>query len=445
MAVETGRITTDIPARMDRLPWARWHWMIVVGLGTVWILDGLEVTIVGSMSEALKPADTGLGLSSSDIGMAGAVYVAGACLGALFFGQLTDQYGRKKLFLITLGVYTVATVLTAFSMSPTWYFCARFLTGAGIGGEYAAINSAIDELIPAKYRGRVDVAINGSFWVGATIGSLLTIPLLDPTIVPAEWGWRLAFGLGAILAVGILLVRRHVPESPRWLFIHGREDEAETIVKDIEHTVEEESGKQLDSVSDTITIRQRKTIGTRPDRQDRVHALPEAHDPVLLPLRRPGVPLQRVLLHLRRQPDHVPRRGADRLLPGGLRHQQLPRGAAAEPAVRHRRAGADDRRHLHPLGSAARRDGLLPRRRDGRDPDVDGLHHLLLRLGRRQRGVPDGQRGLPDGDARPVHRVLLRHRHRGRRHHRPAVLRQAHRQRRRHHRDRHRATTSAPR
>ena len=261
MSVETGRITTDIPARMDRLPWARWHWMIVIGLGAVWILDGLEVTIVGSMSEALKPGDTGLGLSSSDIGMAGAVYVAGACLGALFFGQLTDRFGRKKLFLITLGVYTVATVLTAFSMSPLWYFCARFLTGAGIGGEYAAINSAIDELIPAKYRGRVDVAINGSFWVGATAGSLLTIPLLDPTLVDEAWGWRLAFGLGAILAIGILWVRRHVPESPRWLFIHGREDDAEKIVRDIEHTVEEESGRQLASVSDTITVRQRKTIG----------------------------------------------------------------------------------------------------------------------------------------------------------------------------------------
>jgi MFS family permease len=260
MAVETGRITTDIPARMDRLPWARWHWMIVVGLGAVWILDGLEVTIVGSMSEALKPADTGLGLSSSDIGMAGAVYVAGACLGALFFGQLTDRFGRKKLFLITLGVYTIATVLTAFSMTPMWYFCARFLTGAGIGGEYAAINSAIDELIPAKFRGRVDIAINGSFWVGATAGALLTIPLLDPTIVDPALGWRLAFGLGAILAVGILLVRRHVPESPRWLFIHGREDEAEEIVKDIERTVQEESGKELGSVSDTLTIRQRKTI-----------------------------------------------------------------------------------------------------------------------------------------------------------------------------------------
>lgn len=258
--VETGTITTDIPARMDRLPWARWHWLVVIGLGTVWILDGLEVTIVGSMSAALKPDDTGLGLSSSDVGMAGAMYVAGACIGALFFGQLTDRFGRKKLFLLTLGVYTVATVLTAFSMNPAWYFACRFLTGTGIGGEYAAINSAIDELIPAKYRGRVDVAINGSFWVGAALGSLLTIPLLDPHVVDPSWGWRAAFGLGAILAVGILVVRRHVPESPRWLFIHEREEEAERIVRDIERTVAEESGSQLHDVDQTITIRQRKTI-----------------------------------------------------------------------------------------------------------------------------------------------------------------------------------------
>ncbi len=260
-AVETGRITTDIPARLDRLPWARWHWMVVVGLGTVWILDGLEVTIVGSMSAALKPDGTGLGLSSSQIGFAGAAYVAGACLGALFFGQLTDRFGRKKLFLITLVVYTVATVLTAFSMNPAWYFACRFFTGTGIGGEYAAINSAIDELIPAKYRGRVDVAINGSFWIGAAGGALLTIPLLDPTLIDPAYGWRIAFGLGAVLAVGILVVRRHVPESPRWLFIHGREDEGEQIVRDIEGTVTEESGEDLPSVSDTITIRQRRTIG----------------------------------------------------------------------------------------------------------------------------------------------------------------------------------------
>jgi MFS family permease len=261
MAVETGRITTDIPARLDRLPWSRWHWLVVIGLGTVWILDGLEVTIVGSMSDALADPKTGLGLSSFDVGLAGAVYVAGACVGALFFGQLTDRFGRKKLFLITLAVYTAATVLTAFSMNPTWYFVARFFTGAGIGGEYAAINSAIDELIPAKYRGRVDVAINGSFWVGAAGGALLTIPLLDPTMVDQDWGWRAAFGLGAILAVGILIVRRNVPESPRWLFIHGREDEGERIVQDIERHVSTDLGRELPSVSETITIRQRRTIG----------------------------------------------------------------------------------------------------------------------------------------------------------------------------------------
>ncbi|MFC8500722.1 MFS transporter [Pedococcus sp. NPDC057267] len=259
--VETGRITTDIPARMDRLPWARWHWLVVIGLGTVWILDGIEVTIVGSMSDALKPANTGLGLSSSDIGLAGAVYVAGACLGALLFGQLTDRFGRKKLFLLTLGIYTIATVATAFAPNPLWYFCARFVTGMGIGGEYAAINSAIDELIPKDYRGRVDVAINGSFWVGAALGSLLTIPLLDPKVVDPAIGWRLAFGIGAVLAVGILFVRRNVPESPRWLFIHGRDEEGEQIVKDIERTVSEETGGSLpEPTEEPITIRQRRTI-----------------------------------------------------------------------------------------------------------------------------------------------------------------------------------------
>src|SRR3954469_3101960 len=261
MSVETGRITTDIPARLDRLPWARWHWLVVIGLGTVWILDGLEVTIVGSMSDALADPKTGLGMSSFQVGRAGATYVAGACVGALFFGQLTDRLGRKKLFILTLAVYTVATVLTAFSMNPAWYLACRFLTGTGIGGEYAAINSAIDELIPAKYRGRVDVAINGSFWVGAAGGAILTIPLLDPTVIDQAWGWRLAFGLGAILAVGILVVRRNVPESPRWLFIHGREEEAETIVREIERTVTEESGRQLHDVSAAITVRQRKAMG----------------------------------------------------------------------------------------------------------------------------------------------------------------------------------------
>src|SRR6201995_3198788 len=161
-------VRTNVPARLDRLPWARWHWLVVIGLGTVWILDGLEVTIVGSMSEARKPASTGLGMSSSQIGFAGASYVAGACVGALFFGQLTDRFGRKKLFLVTLGLYILATVATGLSWTAWYFFPCRFLTGMGIGGEYAAINSAIDELIPARLRGRVDLIINGSYWVGAS-------------------------------------------------------------------------------------------------------------------------------------------------------------------------------------------------------------------------------------------------------------------------------------
>jgi MFS family permease len=242
------------------LPWSAWHWLVVVGLGTVWILDGLEVTIVGSMSSALKPHGTGLGMTNFDIGFAGAIYVAGACLGALFWGQMTDRFGRKRLFMITLGVYLAGTVLTAFSLNPMWYFACRFITGTGIGGEYAAINSAIDELIPAKYRGRVDIAINGSFWVGAAGGSLLTVLLLDKSLIPAEVGWRLAFALGAVLAVGVLFVRRNVPESPRWLFIHGRDEEAERVVKEIEERVRRGNDHDLAPVTETITVRQRRTI-----------------------------------------------------------------------------------------------------------------------------------------------------------------------------------------
>ena len=163
MPVETGRITTDVPARMDRLPWSRFHWMVVIGLGTVWILDGIEVTIVGSLSDALKDPESGLGLTSSQIGYAGAAYVAGACLGALFFGQLTDRFGRKKLFMITLGNGAIWIV---------FLYLTRFIAGMGIGGEYAAINSAIDEMIPAHYRGRVDIAVNGTYWAGSILGTL---------------------------------------------------------------------------------------------------------------------------------------------------------------------------------------------------------------------------------------------------------------------------------
>jgi MFS family permease len=257
-AGEAATIETRIPARLDRLPWSQFHWMIVIGLGTVWILDGLEVTIVSSISGRLIEKGSGLTLDASQIGTAAAFYVAGACLGALFFGQLTDRFGRKKLFLVTLGVYIAATIATAFAFSPLYFFAARFFTGAGIGGEYAAINSAIDELIPARVRGRVDLIINGSYWVGSAAGAVAAIALLDTALFAADVGWRLAFILGATLGVGILLVRRNVPESPRWLFTHGREEEAEAIVTEIEEQVREQTGEELPEVDESIVVHPRE-------------------------------------------------------------------------------------------------------------------------------------------------------------------------------------------
>jgi MFS family permease len=261
--VETGRIETNIPARLDRLPWAKFHWMVVIGLGTVWILDGLEVTIVGSIAPRLTEPGSGIAITAAQIGTAAAVYVAGACVGALFFGQLTDRFGRKKLFLITLALYIAATLATAASWTAWFFFLCRFLTGAGIGGEYSAINSAIDELIPARVRGRVDLIINGSYWVGAAAGSAAAILLLDKTLLSASVGWRISFLLGAILGLGVLFVRRNVPESPRWLFIHGQEEEAERIVRSIEQGVERESDEHLDQPKQTITVRQRESIPFR--------------------------------------------------------------------------------------------------------------------------------------------------------------------------------------
>jgi MFS family permease len=261
--VQTATIKTNIPARLDRLPWSRFHWMVIIGLGTVWILDGLEVTIVGSISGRLSEKGAGVGISASDVsGLAASLYVAGACVGALIFGQLTDRFGRKKLFMLTLGMYLVATTLTAFAFSPLWLFVFRFLTGMGIGGEYSAINSAIDELIPAKHRGHADISINGSYWGGAIAGSLLAVLALNTSIFPENLGWRLCFGLGAVLGLGVLLIRRNVPESPRWLFIHGREQEAEEIVSDIERQVREQTGEDLPEIDEdqSITVRQRKTI-----------------------------------------------------------------------------------------------------------------------------------------------------------------------------------------
>ncbi len=261
-SVETGTIKTAIPARLDRLPWARFHWIVIVGLGTAWILDGLEVNVVGSISSRISEHGAGTGLSPGDVsGWAASLYIAGACLGAIVFGQLTDRFGRKRLFMVTLGIYLTGTVLTALSFSPAWFFACRFLTGMGIGGEYSAINSAIDELIPARRRGRVDISINGSYWLGGIGGSLLAVFLLNTAIFPVNLGWRLSFVLGAVIGLAVLLVRRNVPESPRWLFIHGREKEAEKITTEIEEQVSKEAGEQLPAPEgEPLTVRQRRTI-----------------------------------------------------------------------------------------------------------------------------------------------------------------------------------------
>ena len=229
-------IESYVPARLDALPWSSWHWLIVVSLGATWILDGLEVTLAGALGGILTRPET-LGLTPARVGASATFYLAGAVLGALLFGYGTDRFGRKKLFFVTVAVYLVGTALSAFSWNFWSYAFFRALTGAGIGGEYAAINSAIDELIPARVRGRVDLIINGSYWVGAALGAAATLVLLDPRRIPIWLGWRCAFGIGATLGLTVIFFRRWIPESPRWLMIHGRNPEAEKIIADVEQKI----------------------------------------------------------------------------------------------------------------------------------------------------------------------------------------------------------------
>jgi len=229
-------VTTDIPPRLDRLPWIRFHSLVVLALGITWILDGLEVTLAGAVSSALKSSPS-LHLSDAQVGACASAYLAGAVLGALVFGWLADKLGRRRLFFVTLGLYVAATASTALAQDFTAFALFRFLTGAGIGGEYAAINSAIQELIPARFRGRTDLAINGSFWLGAMLGSLGTVVLLEPGRLPSDVGWRVTFGIGAVLGLTVLFFRRSLPESPRWLLVHGHPEEAERIVVGIEGAV----------------------------------------------------------------------------------------------------------------------------------------------------------------------------------------------------------------
>ena len=231
-AVETG-----IPARLDRLPWSRFHLLVAVALGITWVLDGLEVTIVGAVSATLQDVRT-LHLSAEEIGAVASFYLAGAVSGALLFGWLTDRLGRRRIFYVTLAVYLMGVALSALAWDFWSFALFRALTGVGIGGEYAAINSAIDELMPARLRGRIDLIINGSYWLGAAAGAAATLVLLDPALLPVDLGWRLAFGIGAVLGLAIMGLRRYVPESPRWLVTHGHTAAAEAALAAIERSAD---------------------------------------------------------------------------------------------------------------------------------------------------------------------------------------------------------------
>jgi len=224
-----------VPARMDRLPWTRFHWSIVIGLGVSWILDGLEIQIVsaGGFEQTLH-------MTTSEVALTGTIYLIGQVVGALYFGRLTDKIGRKRLFILTLAIYLLASGLAGFSFSVWFLWIFRFIAGLGIGGEYTAINSAIDELIPSRYRGRVDIAVNGTYWGGAMIGATANLWLLDPNVIAVDWGWRIGFFIGPVLGLIIIYLRRHIPESPRWLMTHGKLAEAERTVDEIEAGVRRE-------------------------------------------------------------------------------------------------------------------------------------------------------------------------------------------------------------
>jgi MFS family permease len=246
---------TNVPNRLDRLPWSGFHWLVIFALGIAWILDGLEVTVVGSLAGALSDSPA-LHLTASEVGAAASAYLVGAVAGSLFFGWLTDRLGRKKLFTLTVLVYLVATIACGLSWNFWSFALFRMLTGAGIGGEYAAVNATIQELIPARRRGFTDLVVNGSFWLGAAIGALGAYVVLDPALVPAEIGWRAAFIIGGVLGFVVLLLRRFLPESPRWLMTHGQPEEAERIVGEIEARVQRETGRPLPPVPPgSLTLR----------------------------------------------------------------------------------------------------------------------------------------------------------------------------------------------
>ena len=416
-------IETNAPARLDRLPWSRFHWQVVTALGVAWILDGLEVTLVGALSAALKDPRA-LDLTESQIGLTASAYLIGAVIGAVVFGRLSDAFGRRRLFFITVGLYLAATVASGLSWNFAAFAFFRFLTGAGIGGEYAAINSAVQELIPARRRGVTDLTINGSWWVGAALGSLGSVVVLNPHVFPAWLGWRVAFLLGAVLGVIIILIRRYIPESPRWLMTHGRAAEAHAVVCEIEgrltadgRLIEPEEtarslrlmatrrGGWLDIAHTLIVAYPRRTLVGLSLMTSQAFCYNAIFFTYALILSRfYGVPAAAVGWYL------LPFALGNFLGPLLLGHffdlDRPPGNDRRDLRDRRRPAGA------HRL---ALRPGAAHGRRADRGLDGD----LLLRLRGGKRGLPHGGRVLPDRDSRRRDRAVLRCRH-GRRRRRGA-------------------------
>ena len=417
-SVSGQTIESDVPARLDRLPWSAWHVRIITALGTSWILDGLEVTLVGSLSGILQGKD-GLSLSDQAVAAAATTYLAGAVIGALLFGQLTDRLGRRKLFLVTLATYSLATIGTGLSVDAAMFFICRFFTGLGIGGEYAAINSAVDELIPGKVRGTVDLMVNATFWVGATVGSLAAFYLLGGHGISPHWGWRLAFAVGGTLGLAVLLLRLAVPESPRWLMLRGRERESERIVSSVEAKVSKGHGALPPVEGEKLKITPRDYTPwadifrnmAGENRQRSILGLTLMVGQAFF--------LQCGVLHFRpRGQEILPGAGRGTAAAiAALRPGQLLRTLGSRLFVRPDRPQAHDhsgvRRSRRPVGGERHRvrfGDVGPARPD----------HLLLRdflrgvLGRERR-LPDRERDLPPRDPRVRHRRLLFHWHLDRR------------------------------
>src|SRR5437867_722478 len=417
------------------MPWSRWHWLIVVSLGATWILDGLEVTLAGALGGILTRPET-LGLTPARVGATATCYLAGAVLGALLFGYGTDRFGRKKLFFITVAVYLIGTALSAFSWNFWSYAFFRAITGAGIGGEYAAINSAIDELIPARVRGRVDLIINGSYWIGAAMGAGATLVLLNPRYFPTWLGWRCAFGIGATLGLIVIFFRRWIPESPRWLMIHGRNDEAEQIVSDVERKI---MGLNAAGITDPgykempTRIRTRTHTPWREIWKAIVHEHRRRSFLGFVLMSTQAFFLQRDLLHVRARPDAVlPRARAKcgRVSPP-VRVGKCARAIAPRTSVRHNRTQTNDYSHVRARRHLTRTDRLAfpcgRAHRTNADSCLD--HYFFHRVGGSQFGVPDGERNFSARNPCGGNRNFLRDRNAGRRSRRARALRVDHRHR----------------